>query len=197
MDSRLPIMTKKVWSLVRAMFFMLKKGIAKRKFLLDINMMMKRGKIVGKALNNLMFHHHHNWEASALHRYPQHLSFTTSPPGEYEFSCSETPSYPLSIFSKKHQNKCHRLANTDAPLAVMDDRDDIITDSELLKTLDTMITNSILSPPLSRSRNTPMVDPLKIKDSPLAFSDRDEDGQVDEAAENFIRRFYNDRRREN
>ena len=43
-----------------------------------------------------------------------------------------------------------------------------------------------------------MVDPLRIKESPLAFNDHGgEDGQVDEAAERFITRFYNDRRREN
>ncbi|XP_024973217.1 uncharacterized protein LOC112511729 [Cynara cardunculus var. scolymus] len=201
MESRLPVMAKKVWSLVRVMFFMLKKGIAKRKFLLDLDMMMKRGKIAGKAFHNLMFHHHHNWAASAFdHHHPQHLSFTAPLPGEYEFSCSNTPPYPLSLFSthKKRQNKSHRLATTNPPLAPADDCVDIITNSELLKALDIMIASSMASPPLpARSRTTPMVEPLSIKDSPLALIHGEEDGQVDEAAERFIRRFYNDRIREN
>ena len=197
MESRLPVMAKKVWSLVRVMFFMLKKGIAKRKYLLDLNMMMKHGKIVGKALHNLMYHHHHNWVASALHRHPQHLSFTSPPLGEYEFSCSDTPPYPLSLFSKKHKNKCHHIATTNLPLAAVDDCDDIITNHDLLKALDIMIKNSTLSPPLLGSMNTMMVDSLRINDSPVAFNDADEDGQVDEAAERFIRRFYNDRIRGN
>ena len=42
-----------------------------------------------------------------------------------------------------------------------------------------------------------MVDSLRKNDSPVAFNDADEDGQVDEAAERFIRRFYNDRIRGN
>ncbi|KAJ9559616.1 hypothetical protein OSB04_004776 [Centaurea solstitialis] len=199
MESRLPVMAKKVWSLVRVMFFTLKKGIAKRKFLLDLNMMMKHGKIAGKALHNLMFQRHHDWAASALHRHPQHLPFTTSPLDEYEFSCSDTPPYPLSLFSKKHQNKRHRLTTTNPSLAAMDNCDDIITDHEFLKALDIMITNSTLSPQLPGSRNIVMVDPLRIKESPLVFNDHagSEDGQVDEAAERFIMRFYNDRRHEN
>ncbi|KAJ9559618.1 hypothetical protein OSB04_004778 [Centaurea solstitialis] len=199
MESKLPVMAKKVRSLVRAMFFMLKKGIAKRKFLLDLNMMMKRGKIAGKALHNLMFHHHHNWAASTLHHHPQHLSFTTTPPGEYEFSCSDTPPYPLSLFSKKHQNKCHRLATTTklSPTA-MDDCDDIIVDPEFLKALDIMIANSTASPSLPGSRGVPVVEPLRIEDSPIALiSHGDKDEQVDEAAERFIMRFYNDRIHEN
>ncbi|KAI3684226.1 hypothetical protein L6452_33447 [Arctium lappa] len=194
MESRLPIMAKKVWSLVRVMFFMLKKGIAKRKFLLDLNMIMKRGKIAGKS-----FHHHHNWVASAFHHHPHHHSFTVPPPSEYEFSCSDTPPYPLSLFSthKKNQNKRHRVANTTPPLAAVDDCDDVIVDHELLKALDIMIANSTMSPTLPGSRNMTMVERLRIKDSPLvALSRGDEDGQVDEAAERFIRRFYSDRRRE-
>ncbi|KAI3684228.1 hypothetical protein L6452_33449 [Arctium lappa] len=201
MESRLPIMAKKVWSLVRVMFFMLKKGIAKTKFLIvDLNMMMKRGKIASKSLHKIMFHHHHNWAASALHRHPHHFSFTAPPPSEYEFSCSDTPPYPLSLFSthKKHQNKCHHVVNAKPQLAVVDDCDDINVDHELLKALDILIANSTMSPALPPGfRNTPMVEHLRIKDSPLAALSRgDEDGQVDEAAERFIRRFYNDRRRE-
>nr|GEU77751.1 hypothetical protein [Tanacetum cinerariifolium] len=37
----------------------------------------------------------------------------------------------------------------------------------------------------------------RITDSPMPVTNGGEDGQVDEAAEEFIRRFYNDRRREN
>ncbi|KAI3684227.1 hypothetical protein L6452_33448 [Arctium lappa] len=201
MESRLPIMAKKVWSLVRVMFFMLKKGIAKTKFILDLNTMMNRGKIAGKGLHNLMFHHHHNWVSSALHRHPHHLSFTAPPPGEYEFSCSDTPPYPLSLFSthKKHQNKLHRIVNAKPPPAVVDNCDDINVDFELSKALDILIANSTMSPTIPPGfRNTLMVEHLRIKDSPLAALSRgDEDGQVDEAAERFIRRFYSDRKREN
>ncbi|KAI3737656.1 hypothetical protein L2E82_27665 [Cichorium intybus] len=173
MAQNVPVTVKKVWSLVRAMFFMLKKGISKRKFFLNLNMMMKRGKIAGKTFNNLMFHD------------------TTKPPGEYEFSCSNTPPYPLSLFSthKKHQNKCHRFDTPKKPHTV-DDSDDIIIDDAVFKVLNML--SDTASPLLPGSGNTPMV-----TDSPFPLTHCDEDGHVDEAAEKFIRRFYCDRRREN
>nr|XP_043635938.1 uncharacterized protein LOC122607084 [Erigeron canadensis] len=152
MEQNLPIITKKVWRLVRVMFFMLKKGIAKRKFLLDLNTMMKRGKITGKA---------------------------STIPREYEFSCRDTPPYPLSLFStnKKHQNKRTPFATYCNPPLVVDDCDDIIINSAVLKAL---------------GREAPVVDEQLMKmDSPAAYDN--EDDCVDEAAENFIRRFYNDR----
>ncbi|KAJ9559617.1 hypothetical protein OSB04_004777 [Centaurea solstitialis] len=75
MGSRSRVTAKKVWSVVRVMFFMLKIN-ANRKFL-HLNMMVKRVKIAGKALRNLMFHHHrnrvssitsHNTSPSPLHQ---------------------------------------------------------------------------------------------------------------------------------
>ncbi|CAI9267527.1 unnamed protein product [Lactuca saligna] len=198
MEQNLPVMAKKVWSLVRVMFFMLKKGIiSKRKFFVDLNMMMKRGKIAGKAFHNLMFHGHHNWAASTLHRHPQHLATPTTPPREYEFSCSNTPPYPLSLFSthKKHKNKHHRVVTPNPPLAV-DDCDDIIIDDAVFKVLN-MLTSAAASPPLPELRNTPMVEQMRIWDSSFPFTHCGEDGHVDEAADKFIKRFYNGLKREN
>ncbi|RVW28552.1 hypothetical protein CK203_100185 [Vitis vinifera] len=87
MEPNLPVIAKRLWGIVRVMFFMLRKGISKRKLLLDLNMMMKRGKIAGKAIGNLMFHHH---SSSAARRSADgHISFAA--PREYEFSCSNSP----------------------------------------------------------------------------------------------------------
>ncbi|GKD51346.1 retrovirus-related pol polyprotein from transposon TNT 1-94 [Tanacetum coccineum] len=121
----------------------------------DLNMMIKRGKIAGKP---------------------------TSSSNEYEFSCNNTPPYPLSLFSshKKNRNKRKHLTNYNPPLAV-NDFDGIIINSSVLKALD-MVTNT---------------SPIRTKDSPMPVTNGGEDGYVDEAAEKFIRRFYNDLRREN
>ncbi|XP_035845068.1 uncharacterized protein LOC118491405 [Helianthus annuus] len=135
MEQKLPAITKKVCNLVRAIFFTLNKDISRRKFLVNLNMMMKQGKMAQK-----------------------------SPSGEYE---------------NKHQNNCHRLSNANPPLA-MDDCDDITIDPTVLKVLNTMI-SPLVSPPLPGFMESPIV----------------EDGQVDEAAEKFIRRFYYDLRQEN
>ncbi|KAL4560002.1 hypothetical protein LXL04_032150 [Taraxacum kok-saghyz] len=194
MEQNSPVMVKKVWSLMRVMFLMLKKGIiSKRKFFVDLHMMMKRGKIAGK----VMFHGHHNWAASTIHRHPQDLAVPNILPGEYEFSCSNTPPYPLSLFSthKKHKNKSHHYATPDPPLAV-DECDDIIVDDAVYKVLN-MLTTATASPPVPEFRNSPMVEQMRIADSPFELTHSGEDGHVDEAAEKFIKRFYNGVKREN
>ncbi|KAL8209106.1 hypothetical protein R6Q57_008518 [Mikania cordata] len=104
--------------------------------------------------------------------------------GEYEFSRSNTPPYQLSLFSTsmhKHQNNRHRLANHNPPLAV-DDCDDITIDLAIIKALDMMIKSPVASP-------TVMPGFMKSR-----VAHGLEDGQVDEDAEKFIRRLYNNMR---
>ncbi|KAK9069742.1 hypothetical protein SSX86_010136 [Deinandra increscens subsp. villosa] len=156
MEQKIPIITKKAWNLIRLVFFTLKKGISKRKFLIDLNMMMKHGKI------------------ATTHRHPHHLS------DEYEFSCRNTPPYPLSLFSTR--NKRHRLSYRNLPLAVDDDGDEITIDPAVIKVLNMLTVKS------------PLVEQQKITESPFPVAHGCDDGEVDEAAEKFIRRFYNDLR---
>ncbi|PWA54255.1 hypothetical protein CTI12_AA437950 [Artemisia annua] len=196
MEQNLPLAAKKVWSLVRVMLFMLRKNISKRKLLLDINMLMKRGKLAGKALQNLMFHHHHNWSSSSS-KSRSHVSsnFTFPPPRteDYEFSCSNTPVYPLSLFSshKKHNYK----KNSQKKSAIKEDHDEIYVDAVIIKALE-MLTSATASPALPGFGKSPMVRQLRITDSPFPLSNGDEDSYVDEAAEKFIMKFYKELRRE-
>lgn len=189
MEQNFPIIAKKVWNLMRVMFFMFKKGIiSKSKIFINLNMMIKRGKIVGKALNNLLFHHHHNWATS---------TFSIPPLTEYEFSCTTTPQ---SLFSthKKQQNKHYKRYTPNAPRGI-DDKDEIMINATVIRALE-MLTSATASPGFGKS---PMVKQLRITDSPFPLSgredeDEDEDGNlVDEAADKFIMRFYNDLRRQN
>ncbi|KAI9107774.1 hypothetical protein K1719_021110 [Acacia pycnantha] len=54
MESNLPVISKRVWSILRVVFIMLQKGFTKRKLLMDLNLMLKRpGKLAGKAIANL------------------------------------------------------------------------------------------------------------------------------------------------
>ncbi|GJS21641.1 retrovirus-related pol polyprotein from transposon TNT 1-94 [Tanacetum coccineum] len=153
MEQNLPVITKKLWSLMRVMFFMLKKGISKAKIMADLSMMIKRGKIARKSTSS-----------------------------SYEFICNNTPPYPVSIFSshKKNRSKHQHLTNYNPPLAV-NDCDDIVINSAVLMALD-MVTNT---------------SPMMITNSPIPVTNVGEDCHVDEAADKFIRRFYNDLRREN
>nr|GEW99422.1 hypothetical protein [Tanacetum cinerariifolium] len=169
MEQNLPIITKKAWDLIRVMFFMLKKGISKAKFITNLNLMIKRGKIAGKSLRNLLFHHHHNWVGAT---FPRHLPPPPSDDGENEFSCTTTP---------QSQNKHSHL----------DANDVIVKALEILKSANASPTA------LSLFEKSPMVKQLRITDSPFALSNGDEDDdQVDEAAEKFIMRFYNSLRGE-
>lgn len=205
MEPNLPVAAKKIWSIVRVLYFMIRKGISKRKFMLDLNMMMKRGKIAGKALHNLMFHHHNLWAAaSSSHRRDnRHLSFN-APPGEYEFSCSNSPAYPISLFpfqlnkNRKHQNapsinSSHFFSCTSSPTT---DVDDVVAVNAVMKALE-MLHSEAASPALPGFGRSPMVRQLRVTDSPYPLADVEGDSHVDEAAEEFINKFYKQLKKQN
>ncbi|GLJ50437.1 hypothetical protein SUGI_1074730 [Cryptomeria japonica] len=91
------VVAKRLWNMLKVAIFMVRKGIVlKRKFVMDIHMMMKRGKVLGKSLGSLMFHHSHG----KSHHYSTGLGIR-----EYEFSCSNSPAFPSLSFhwgKKKH-----------------------------------------------------------------------------------------------
>nr|GEW29070.1 hypothetical protein [Tanacetum cinerariifolium] len=59
-----------------------------------------------------------------------------------------------------------------------------------------MIHSENVSPALPGFGRSPMVRQLRVTDSPFPLSNVDEDSHVDDAAEEFINRFYNDLRRQ-
>ncbi|KAG6727798.1 hypothetical protein I3842_02G143100 [Carya illinoinensis] len=179
MEPNVPVLAKRIWSIVRLAFFMTRKGISKRKLILDLNMVMKRGKIAGKAISNLMFHHHHD----------------SSAPREYEFSCSNTPSYAFHLNNKRrHHSHSHSHFFTCAQEPPTLD-DDMATVNTVKAVLLEMLSNNEsvaveASPALPGFWRSPMVRQLRITDSPFPLRDADEDPHVDKAAEEFIDRFY-------
>ncbi|KAI3759712.1 hypothetical protein L6452_07723 [Arctium lappa] len=187
MEQNLPLVAKKVRSLIRLIQFMLKKGISKKKLLLDLNLMIKRGKIAGKALQNLMFNHHHNWSASTTFNRPP-PPLTTD---DYEFSCSNTPTYPLSLFKKHHGKKISKKKSKSSE----NDGDEIIVDDAMIKALKMVTAAS--SPAVGGFGKSPVVRQLRVTDSPFPVRNgEEEDSYVDEAAERFIMKFYSELRRE-
>ncbi|KAK1669453.1 hypothetical protein QYE76_057612 [Lolium multiflorum] len=74
-----PVVGKRMWSYLRAVFFMMRKS--KRKLLLGMHLLMKRrNKAVARTVANLLSHHHGHHHGHALRRRR-----------EYEFSCSDSP----------------------------------------------------------------------------------------------------------
>ncbi|XP_041995659.1 uncharacterized protein LOC121745770 [Salvia splendens] len=156
MEQNLPIIAKKLFKIVKVLYFMLRKGISKGKLLANLSMLMKRGKIAGKAaIHSLMPHHHHR---------DRHL--------EYEFSWAKTSAH-------KRKKQCRP------------------TEEELMKAAVEMFHSATASPALPGFGQSPMVRQLRITDSPFPLRNDEEDNRVDEAAEEFITRFYKDLRQQN
>ncbi|XWS20231.1 hypothetical protein CRYUN_Cryun31cG0082500 [Craigia yunnanensis] len=206
MEQNLPVMAKRVWSIVRAVLFMMRKGISsKRKFMVDLNMMLKRGKIASaKAIGNLMFHHHRNRHVSS-----SFMAAAAASAHEYEFSCSNTPNYifPFNLATKKKNSinnyYHHFFACTHAPRTHDDDMATMNAVKVVLEMLNNNDSNMVVeaaaaSPMLPGFGQTPLVRQLRITDSPFPLKDVDEDnGYVDKAAEDFINRFYKDLKQQN
>ncbi|KAI3455478.1 hypothetical protein Pfo_012141 [Paulownia fortunei] len=185
MEQNLPIIAKKFWNMVRVVYFMLRKGISKAKLIADLNMMMKRGKIAGKAaIHNLMFHHHSAAAAADRGSPDPQVSYPV-PLNEYEFSCSNTPAHP-TFRLPFHLSKRKNSHSPRQP-----------SDSDLLAAALEIVKSEAASPALPGFGRTPMVRQLRITDSPFPLREIEEDNHVDEAAEKFIMKFYRDLRRQN
>ena len=174
---------------------MLRKGISKRKLLLDLNMMTKRGKIASKAITNFMTFHHHS-TSSGRRSHDSNISFA---PGDYEFSCSNTPNFPIFHQAKRRHNLFgSAFGCTHAPPTHGDD--EVVTASALKAVLEVLNNDQMMtveaSPALPGFGKSPMVRQLRITDSPFPLRNGDDDCHVDEAAEEFIKKFYKNLRQQ-
>ncbi|RDY12252.1 hypothetical protein CR513_02974, partial [Mucuna pruriens] len=187
MESNAPVLAKRVWNMVRVLFFMPRKGISKGKLMMDLSMMLKRrGKLAGKAIANLMSHHHHH------HHHHGESALKFSAPREYEFSCSNTPNNLFSFpIGKRHR---HFFACAHAPPTKDDEAETMKAMMAVLEILNNDVKVEAASPALPGFGRSPMVRQLRVTDSPfpLRDNDADNDNQVDKKAEEFIKRFYKD-----
>jgi len=177
------VSAKRLWNFLRIAFFMMRKGlISKRKMLMDMHLMMERGRVYGKSLGNLVFHH----------------SKGNGAPGggsglqEYEFSCSNSPAifnmgkrkhhyFPTNILHFPCMNP-HQVEDEDEP------------NTFVFPNMD--YGNEYLSKGCLDHHNLPAVQKLSPLLSPLrrrissSFGDEDNGHQVDRHAEEFIAKFY-------
>ncbi|XP_041006343.1 uncharacterized protein LOC121251092 [Juglans microcarpa x Juglans regia] len=185
------VAAKKLWNIVRVVFFMLRKGICKSKIISDLHLMLKRGKLAGKAMaDNLTLHDHF----SALScRSDDALSFIS--PREYEFSCSNSPAYPRPFHFNMNKRKHHHHSFGAKRYRF----DDVTTATAFQKVLEMLNNHDSTAAPVEASPlvtlpgfgKSPMVRQLRVTDSPFPLKD-DGDSQVDKAAEEFIKKFYKD-----
>ncbi|KAK8519727.1 hypothetical protein V6N13_104843 [Hibiscus sabdariffa] len=191
MEENLPVTAKRAWSIVKAVLFMMKRGIlSKPKFMVHLHLLLKRGKI---ATSKAMLHHHQ-------------VSSSSSAAHEYQFSCTNTPNYifPFNLATKKKTSYYHHFfACTHAPPTHDEDMATVNAVKVLLEMLndnDSNVGAAVVaaSPMLPGFGQTPLVRQLRITDSPFPLRDADEgNDSVDKAAEDFIKKFYKDLKLQN
>ncbi|KAJ9167874.1 hypothetical protein P3X46_019464 [Hevea brasiliensis] len=187
MEPSTPQVAKKIWHIIRVVFFMLRKGISKSRIMVDLHLMLKRGnKLAGKAIGNLMYHHH---KSSFSCRSNDALSFIS--PREYEFSCSNSPATinPFLAHKRKHHHHHFHFAKS----YKYDDVTTVAAVQKMQKMLEMLNSEVVEASPmvLPGFGKSPMVRQLRITDSPFPLKDEG-DSQVDKAAEEFIKKFYKD-----
>lgn len=176
-------MARKVWQIVRVAFFMLRKNITKTKLLLDLKYLtLKRSKLAGK-----LTHHSHG--------------------GAYKFSCDNTPNHhfpfhfpPINNKKRAHHHDVER--DPHAPTNYEDCESDIDAVNRVLEMM--AVGNAenydVEASPYSYPGFYSPVLPgfgfgrspvVRVTDSPYPVQDGEVGShQVDEAAEEFIKRFY-------
>ncbi|CAI9782548.1 unnamed protein product [Fraxinus pennsylvanica] len=175
-----PLIAKKLWNIVRIMFHMMRKGISKSKLILDLHMLLKRGKI---AIGNLLLHHHHLDYYAALTCRSNNVNMSFVTPREYEFSCSNTPVYHSKSKNRRWRHH-NRVEETNVVQRVFD----------MLNHYDAAELSPLTLPGFGVS---PMVRQLRVTDSPFPLKDtEDNNHQVDKDAEEFIKKFYKDLKKE-
>ncbi|KAL0345185.1 UNVERIFIED_CONTAM: hypothetical protein Sradi_4349800 [Sesamum radiatum] len=168
-----PEIAKKLWNIVRIVFYMMRKSLAKSKIMLDLHMLLKRGKLASKAaIGNLMLHHHHHYSALTCRSNDVATSFVS--PREYEFSCSNSPAYRRNHVQRHHQPDHHDLK-------VMHKVFDILNRYDVVE-----------ASPLPGFGHSPVGRQLRVTDSPFPVKDPEENHQVDRDCEEFIKKFYKD-----
>ncbi|XP_027344887.1 uncharacterized protein LOC113857278 [Abrus precatorius] len=194
MESNIPIIAKRVWKIIRVAFFMLRKGISKGKLMMELNIILKRrSKLAGKAIADLMFHHHHHHHHGASSSNDDtRLQFSAT--REYEFSCSNTPTNFFNIGGNNNKRHRHNPFFTCAHAPPTHD-DDLMTVNAVKAVLEKLNNNDAIveaSPALPGFGRSPAVRQLRVTDSPFPLRETEEerDNQVDKAAEEFIKRFY-------
>lgn len=173
---------------------MLRKGISKRKLLtLDLPLLIKRGKLAGKALGHFVTFHYRqiavvnsdrHFSAFMCHFLDSNMAFND--PRGVEFSCSNTPSYSYYSINSRHRQHHQKSAAIAAKVMEILNSEFFDFESEISSAFPTP------SPMLGLAERSPTVRQLRITDSPFPIQDDEivDSNKIDKEAEEFIKRFY-------
>ncbi|XP_074585133.1 uncharacterized protein LOC141840929 [Curcuma longa] len=190
---------KRLWHIVRLVFL----GFSKNKFMVDLHLLLKRGKIAGKALSQLLTHHHHHhhgggggaatmYSALTCRSMDPNIAFYS--PKEVQFSFSNTPSYPT--FRRHRRRRHHHRYDDDddavfKAIEILNAEADIDNDGGGEEDEYSASAVATHSPAIWKSPAAP-VRQLRITDSPFPLKEEEgeADGGIDQDAEEFIKKFY-------
>lgn len=177
---------------------MLKKGISKSKLMLDLHMLLKRGKIAGKAITQIMLHLQQDYSSIACRSTDVRMSIVSR--REYEFSCSNSPVYPSYFSKRKNHHHHHYGGATGGRYNYRSEEMNVVQKVfDILNSYDNsnnngMVHEAVSSPmtvtALPGFGHSPMVRQLRVTDSPFPLKESEENPQVDRDAEEFIKKFY-------
>ncbi|KAK7290591.1 hypothetical protein RIF29_05118 [Crotalaria pallida] len=195
---------KRLWNVLRIAFFMMRKGLSKRKMMMDMNLMMKKGKVLRKSLSNLIHHNHHHLHSKSMSRGVSRGSFGVQ---DYEFSCSNSPN---PVFFHMPKRKHHfNFPCIHAPEVCEEELIDLSSlEGDKPKSMDlapktpeyTFNFTFDASDYGPGEKKSPLLSPFSVRVSNYSALDENEDFgncQVDDEAEDFIKRFYEQLRKQN
>jgi hypothetical protein len=209
---------RRLWRVVRAVLYVLRRGVlpSGRKLAMDLSLLLRRGKIAGKALGGLVsFHHHHHSGGGGLISSSARSSFSSCrsldpalavhEPSrsrrEVEFSCSNTP-FSAAAESRRHRHRDgdeaawyfgdYDAAEVAKVFEMLNDGGHLFDDDDALAALASATATPSPAPwNASAFGRSPAARQPRVTDSPFAATDSEgEQQQVDRKADEFIRRFY-------
>ncbi|KAL6619588.1 hypothetical protein ACP70R_031864 [Stipagrostis hirtigluma subsp. patula] len=92
-----PGLARRLWHVVLAVCHMLRRGLSRKRIMMDVHLLLGRGKLAGRALRGLIAHpagHGGHLAAYGTSVSSSSLASFYGRQREVEFSCTTTPSYP-------------------------------------------------------------------------------------------------------
>ncbi|KAF7848614.1 hypothetical protein BT93_L1801 [Corymbia citriodora subsp. variegata] len=181
------IIATRLWKIVKIAFVMIRKGLmSKRNFINDMIDEARDRKLMRESSRSLSFNHYNNsrkMRRIGLNEY------------EYEFSCSNSPN-PVIVHSAK--KKSHRFPCMRLPKVIEDFVEDEPAHPE---TLVFMAKTPEYTFNIQIERRSPLKSPYSVRVSNYSNYSSDDEadgkyGQVDDKAEEFIRRFHDQLRKQ-
>ncbi|XP_062182718.1 uncharacterized protein LOC133886844 [Phragmites australis] len=191
---------KRLVHVLRAVYHMLRRGLCCKRLMMDLHLLLGRGKLAGKALRNLVAavnhpHAAHTAAAGAEASPSSALSFSHDP-RDVEFSCTTTPSYaPRALFPFRIRGGrgASRGGGGGLNVAEVSRVFERMNAEEAGAGAETPSAAGATPSPmlaLSLGRSPAGVRHLRVTDSPFPVEPEGVDERVDAHADDFIKRFY-------